>query len=81
MIYNAGQNNLAKTSNYVFLNRKSDFSELPPSPNFNVVLEVFVCECATTSALVLGEGGKENIRGKENVQDSIKSNWISQFLP
>ena len=27
--YNAGQNNLAKTSSCVFLNRKGDFSELP----------------------------------------------------
>ena len=29
----------------------------PPSPNFNVVLEVFVCEGATTSTLILGVGG------------------------
>ena len=53
---NAGQNNLEKTSNCVFLSRKGYISELPPSPNFNVVLEVFVCECDTTSTLILGEG-------------------------
>ena len=28
-----------------------------PSPNINVVLEVFVCEGAMTSTLILGEGG------------------------
>ena len=54
--YNARQNNLAKTANCVFLSRKGDILELPPSPNFNVVLEVFVCECAMTSTLILGEG-------------------------
>ena len=53
--YNTGQDNLAKTANCVFLSRK--YLELPPSPNFNVVLEVFVCECAMTSTLILGEGG------------------------
>ena len=77
VIYNAGQNNLAKTSNCVFLSRKGDISEVPPSPSFSVVLEVFVCECATTSTLILGERGRDNVGGKENVQDSIKSSWIS----
>ena len=58
MSYNAGQNNLAKTANCVFLSRKGDLLELPPSPKFNVVLEVFVCECAMMSTLILGEGGQ-----------------------
>ena len=75
--YNAGQNNLAKTSYCVFLSRKGDISELPPSLNFSVVLEVLVCECAMTSTLILGRGGRDNVREKENVQDSIKSSWIS----
>ena len=47
-----------KTSYYVLLRRKDDISELPPSPNFNDALEVFVCERATTSTLILGEGDK-----------------------
>ena len=33
------------------------FQNYTPSPNFNVVLEMFVCECATTSTLILGKGG------------------------
>ena len=72
---------MAETSCSLSLSRKGDISELPPSPNFNVVLEVFVCEGATTSILILeeggGGGGRDNVRGKENVQDSIKSSWIS----
>ena len=51
------------------------FQNYPPT-NFSVVLEVFVCECATTSTLILG-GGQDNVRGKENVQNSIKSCRIS----
>ena len=50
---NAGQNNLAKTSDCIFLSRKDNFSELP-LPNLNVVLEVFVCECAMLSTSILG---------------------------
>ena len=52
----ARQNNLAKTSNCIFLSRKGDFSEFPHSPNFSVVLEVFVRKCAMTSTLILGVG-------------------------
>ena len=36
-------------------------------------------------SIAIGEGGgggrEDNVRGKENFQDSIKSRWISQFLP
>ena len=32
LYYNAGHNNLAKTSNCVFLSRKVDIAELPPLP-------------------------------------------------
>ena len=81
---NAGQNNLAKTANCVFLNRKGDILELPPSPNFNVVLEVFVCECAMTSTLILGKegGGRDNVRGKENVLSPAGfPNFCHNFCP
>ena len=71
--YNAGQSILAKTSNCIFLSRKGDFSELPPSPNFIVVLKVFVCERATTSILIVGWGRGHNVR-EEDFQDSINSN-------
>ena len=63
----------AKTSNCIFLSRKGDFSELSPSPNFNVLLKVFVFECATTLTLILGLEG-HNVRGKEDFLDSINSN-------
>ena len=33
LTYNAGQNNLAKTSDCIFLIRKGDFLELPPPPS------------------------------------------------
>ena len=74
---NAGQNNLVKT-NCVFLSRKGDFSELPLSPNFSVVFGVFVCEYMRYDFNTdKGEGERRfNVRGKENVQDSIKSSWI-----
>ena len=26
-----------------------------------------------------GGGGQDNVRGKENVQDSVKSSWIPNF--
>ena len=82
---NAGQNNLAKTSNCVFLSRKSDLSELP-SPNFNVALEVFVCECAMTSTLILGEEeGRDNVKGKEVFRIVLSpagfSNFSHSFCP
>ena len=50
------------------------FQKYYPSPSFNAVLEVFAYECATTSTLILGwgGGGRDNVRGKENVQDGIK---------
>ena len=54
------------TSDGVLLSRKGDFSELL-RPSFDVVLEVFVCECAKTSTLKLGEEERDNVRGKENV--------------
>ena len=55
---NAGQNNLAKTSDCIFLSRKGDISEFSPPPvsMTYVVLEVFVCGCTMTSTLILGEG-------------------------
>ena len=28
-----------------------------------------------------GGVGRDNVKGKDNVKDSIKSSWISQFLP
>ena len=71
LILNARQNNLGKTSYCVLLSRKGDIlSGLPPPPppppNFNVVLEVFVCEYATTSTLILigGRGAEIMVEGR-----------------
>ena len=38
---------------------------------------------AMTSTLILGGGGggRHKVRGKENCQNSINSNWVSYFLP
>ena len=46
--YNAGQNNLAKTSNCVFLSRKGDFSELPPPP-----ISILFLKCLSVNELRL----------------------------
>ena len=48
----------------MFLSRKGDISRTSPSPNFNVVLEVFVCEYAATSTLILGGGGDIMVEGR-----------------
>ena len=57
------------------------FQNPRPLPQFNVVLEVFVSEGATTSTLILGGGGgRDNVRGKENVQNSIKSSRIFRIV-
>ena len=29
--------------------------------------------------MILGRGGRHNVRGKENCQDSLNSNWIPNF--
>ena len=59
------------------------FQNLRPLPQFNVVLEVFVSEGATTLTLILGGGGgggRDNVRGKENVQNSIKSSRMFRIV-
>ena len=43
-------------------------------PNFNVVLEAFVCECVMTSILILGEGGGDIMSEERRILRTINFN-------
>ena len=73
---------MAKTSCYVFLSRKGDISEPPlPSP-----ISMLFLKCLSLKVLRRqhwgggGGGGRDNVRGKENVQDSIKSSRLFRIV-